>query len=92
MTHFSHSLFLQVLISQVEGERERRLKAEMAAERLVEHVRSLQSQVAEGQRRHELAVVRVAEVENQLKGEREDRKAQQTQAQQLEVGDICRIR
>lgn len=80
-----HLLSLQALAGELEREKERRAKAELAAERLVEHVHSLQCQMTEGQRRHELAVVRMAEMKEQLKREREGSKALEAQTHQLEV-------
>lgn len=56
---------------ELEEERQRRTKAEMAAGRLVEHVRSLQTQLEENIRGQELAVARAAKLDRELKGERE---------------------
>ena len=56
---------------QLDEERERRSKAEMAASRLVDHVRSLQAQLGESARDRELAVARVAKLDGQLKTEKE---------------------
>ncbi len=75
----------QATADELEQERERRGKAELAAGRLVEHVRSLQAQVAETQRMYELAVVRAAETEEQLRREKEDSTEVQVRAQQLGV-------
>ena len=72
-------------MAELEGERERRWKAEQAAGRLVEHVQSLQSQLGEAKRKHELVVARAAHLEGELEGEREKGQRLQTQIQQLQV-------
>lgn len=59
------------MIQELEEERQRRNKAEMAAGRLVEHVRSLQAQLEESTRGRELAVARTAKLDAELKKERE---------------------
>ena len=51
----------------MDGERERRWKAEQAAGRLVEHVRKLQLQLSESQRQSEQCVVREAKMEQELR-------------------------
>ena len=56
---------------QLEEERERREKSERVASRLVEHVRSLQTQLEEGRKERELVVVRAAKLEGELGRERE---------------------
>ena len=56
---------------ELEEERERRCKAEEAAGRLVEHVRSLQSQLEGISRERELAVVRATKLGEELQTERE---------------------
>ena len=56
---------------QHEEECERRAKAEKAAARLVEHVRTLQTQLEESARERELAVVRTLKQEGELKAEME---------------------
>ena len=60
-----------MLSRELEEERERRVKAEKVASRLVEHIRSLQTQLEESRRECELAVVRVAKLDEELKRERE---------------------
>ena len=75
----------QVLTQELDTERERRWKAEQAAGKLVEHVRTLQSQRTEAERRHELAVVRVAQLEREVEGEREGAQTLQSQVQELQV-------
>ena len=75
----------QVLTQELDTERERRWKAEQAAGKLVEHVRTLQSQRTEAKRRHELAVVRVAQLEREVEGEREGAQTLQSQVQELQV-------
>ena len=57
---------IQVLTDELDGERERRWKAEQAAGRLVEHMRKLQSQLSECQRQRELRVVREAKLDQEL--------------------------
>lgn len=69
---------------ELDSERERRWKAEQAASRLVEHVRKLQSRVTEQETKHELAVVRVAQLERDLEGERGTNQTLQNQVQQLQ--------
>lgn len=60
-----------MVAQQLEEERERREKAEKAANTLVEHVRSLQTQLGESKRERELAVVRLSKLDIELKKERE---------------------
>ena len=60
-------LKLQVLSDELDGERERRWKAEQAAGRLVEHVRKLQLQLSDAQRQSEQCVVREAKMEQELR-------------------------
>ena len=74
-----------MLTQELDTERERRWKAEQAAGKLVEHVRTLQSQRTEAERRHELAVVRVAQLEREVEGEREGAQTLQAQVQELQV-------
>ena len=52
----------------------------MAAGRLVEHVRSLQTQLEENTRERELSVARVAKLDRDLRAERERRAAQEEEA------------
>ena len=51
----------------MDGERERRWKAEQAAGRLVEHVRKLQLQLSDAQRQSEQCVVREAKMDQELR-------------------------
>ena len=74
-----------MLTQELDTERERRWKAEQAAGKLVEHVRTLQSQRTEAERRHELAVVRVSQLEREVEGEREGAQTLQAQVQELQV-------
>ena len=74
-----------MLTQELDIERECRWKAEQAAGKLVEHVRTLQSQRTEAERRHELAVVRVAQLEREVEGEREGAQTLQSQVQELQV-------
>ena len=76
---------MQVLTQELDVEREQRWKAEQAAGRLVEHVRTLQSQLTEAQRRHELAVVRAAQLEREVGEERGGVQGLQGQVQELQV-------
>ena len=80
-----------MLTQELDTERERRWKAEQAAGKLVEHVRTLQSQRTDAQRQHELAVVRVAQLEREVEGEREGSQTLQAQVQELQVC-VCRER
>ena len=80
-----------MLTQELDTERERRWKAEQAAGKLVEHVRTLQSQRTDAQRQHELAVVRVAQLEREVEGEREGAQTLQAQVQELQVC-VCRER
>ena len=80
-----------MLTQELDTERERRWKAEQAAGKLVEHVRTLQSQRTDAQRQHELAVVRVAQLEREVEGEREESQTLQAQVQELQVC-VCRER
>ena len=61
----------QVLSQRLEDESERREKAERAASQLVEHVRSLQTQLEKSVRERESAVVRASKLDGELKTERE---------------------
>ena len=63
----------------------RRSKAEAAASRLVEHVRSQQKQLQEAGRERELAVARAAQLEGELRGEREKAEKVQEEAKKFEV-------
>ena len=65
-------------------ERERRWKAEQAAGRLVEHVRALQSQLNEAQKKHELTVVKNAQLEKDVTQEGETVTTLQHQIEQLQ--------
>ena len=60
-----------MMSQELDGERERRCKAEKVAARLVEHVRSLQTQLEERMRERELAVARAAKLDGELRAERE---------------------
>ena len=75
----------QVLTKELDVEREQRWKAEQATGRLVEHVRGLQSQLTEAQRRHELAVVRAAQLEREVGEEQGGVQGLQSQVQELQV-------
>lgn len=75
---------VQVLTLELDGERERRWKAEQAASRLVEHVRKLQSRVEVVEKKHELAVVRGSQLEGELDRERETNQVLQRQVEQLQ--------
>lgn len=56
---------------EFEDERERRWKAEQAAVKLAEHVRSLQLQVDEWQKKHEIHTSRITQLNTSLNKERE---------------------
>ena len=68
----------------MEGERERRRKAETAAGRLVEHVRSLQTQLEESRRERELSIARVAKFDRELRAEKERGATQEEEARQVQ--------
>ena len=69
---------------ELDGERERRWKAEQAAARLVEHVRTLQSRTEEEGRRRELGVVKTTQIEQELAGEKTTNQSLQKQILQLQ--------
>ena len=67
---FVYPLILpQLLMLELDGERERRLKAEQAASRLVTHVKNLQGRLSEADKKHEATVVRAAQVQGRLEEE-----------------------
>ena len=77
-------IWLQVLSGELDGERERRWKAEQAASRLVEHVKTLQSRVTETEKRHELTLVQRSKLERALEEERGMNETLKKHIQQLE--------
>ena len=59
------------MIQELVEEKERRSKAELAAGRLVEHVRSLQTGLEKAHRDRELAVAQAASIGQELRAETE---------------------
>lgn len=75
---------MQALTKDLDLERERRWKAEQAAGRLVEHVRVLQSELNEAQKKHELTVVKNAQLEGDINQERDTVTTLQHQIEELQ--------
>ena len=69
---------------QLEEESERRAKAEKAAACLVEHVRSLQTQLEQSTRERESAIVRASKLEGELRTERERGVAREEEGEKME--------
>lgn len=82
MQLYSLSLW-QTLTSDLDKERERRWKAEQAAERLVNHVRALQTKLTDMQAKHELCVVRNSHTDQELKEKNKTVNTLQSQLDQL---------
>ncbi len=67
----------------LDKERERRWKAEQAAERLVEHVRTLQTKLADVQAKHELCVVQNSRLNSKVTGANQNKETLKSQLDEL---------
>ena len=75
-----------MLTRERDSEREQRWKAEQAAGRLIEHVRTLQTRVTDTQRGQERIVAMAAKLEAELASERSTVQSLKDKLKQLEVG------
>jgi chromosome segregation ATPase len=73
------------LISELDQERERRLKSEQAMKRLVDIVKNLQQKASEDQRQQESAIARLAQFRQTLIREKEDSTATKKQCEELQA-------
>ncbi len=85
MYHPSHPLntHIHTRTQDLDKERERRWKAEQAAERLVEHVRTLQTKLADVQAKHELCVVQNSRLNSKVTGVNQNKETLKCQLDEL---------
>lgn len=60
------------------------MKAERAASRLVEHVRTLQTQLENSSREREQSIIRITKIDSELKTEREKRVTNEKDGEKLQ--------
>lgn len=80
--------FLQSLIQELEGERERRWKAEQAGRKLVDHIKALQDKDAEERNLQQAAIAASARLKKALDKERETKTALEISSQDLQVYNV----
>eukprot|EP00118_Oscarella_pearsei_P021064 m.234142 g.234142 ORF g.234142 m.234142 type:complete len:748 (+) comp40104_c0_seq6:805-3048(+) len=72
-TGSSSSPAMSELIAELDQERDRRFKAEQAARKLVEHLKSMQRKVSEEQRQQESVIVKLSQLQKILHQEKDEK-------------------